>query len=341
MNFARILLLHNDPVLPTDHPDAESEREVLEVVDVVEKYLAQAGFCISRLAVSHDPAVLLRGLRQKKPEVVFNLFEGTGDDGSNEAAVAGLLEWMGIPFTGCPSQAMMLARNKPLTKRLLKGARLPTPEFEVVEDLPFPRCRLNWPVIVKPAMQDASVGLDQGSVVSDQPSLEKRITWLLEQYGPPVLVERFIPGREFNVGIVEFPALRSLPVAEIEFADKDFGPWPIVTYDAKWKPDSPDDAATPSRCPADIPADLSTRLQEIALGAFRLLGCRDYARVDFRVSPEGRPFILEVNPNPDFHPTCGFARGLSAAGLSHSQFAIDLVQAALARMQTRTSLVGL
>src|SRR5262245_16761309 len=170
MNSARILILHNDPILPPDHPDAESEREVLEVADVVEKYLDDAGFDICRLAVSHDPTVLLRGLRQKKPAVVFNLFEGTGDDGSNEASVAGLLEWMGIPFTGCPSQAMMLARNKPLSKQLLRGAGLPTPEFEVVDDLPFPEPDLNWPVIVKPAMQDASVGLDQGSVVSDRRS---------------------------------------------------------------------------------------------------------------------------------------------------------------------------
>jgi D-alanine-D-alanine ligase len=277
----------------------------------------------------------LRGVRRSKPDAVFNLFEGTGDDGSNEAAVAGILEWMGIPFTGCPSQAMMVARNKPLAKRLLRGARLPTPEFEVVEDLRSYRCRLDWPVIIKPAMQDASVGVDQGSVVSDNSSLLERVTLLLEQYGPPALIERFIPGREFNVGIVEIPALRSLPVAEIEFVDNHFGLWHIVTYDAKWKSDSRDDIATPPRCPAQIGAALSNRLQELALRAFRLLGCRDYARVDFRVSPDGRPYILEVNPNPDFHPTCGFARGLAAAGLSHPQFAIDLVHAALARRRQK------
>src|SRR5438876_1048756 len=180
-------------------------------------------------------------------------------------------------------------------------------------------------------MQDASVGLDQGSVVIDQSSLEKRVSLLLEQYGAPVLIERFIPGREFNVGVVEIPALRSLPVAEIDFSEKDFGPWHIVTYDGKWRPGSPDDIATPPKCPANIVPELSRQIQEMALAAFRLLGCRDYARVDFRVSPAGQPFILEVNPNPDFHPTCGFARGLAAAGLHHSQFAIDLVHAALAR----------
>src|SRR5262249_10526601 len=133
MSSTRILLLHNDPVLPFDHPDAESEREVLEVVEVVERYLEEAGFDVSRLAVGHDPAALLRGLSREEPDAVFNLFEGTGDDGSNEASVAGLLEWMHIGFTGSSSRAMMLARDKPLAKRLLRGARLPTPEFEVLD----------------------------------------------------------------------------------------------------------------------------------------------------------------------------------------------------------------
>jgi D-alanine-D-alanine ligase len=336
MNSARILILHNDPVLPPDHPDAESEREVLEVVEVVEKRLAEAGFDVSRLAVSHDPAALLQGLNREEPDVVFNLFEGTGDDGSNEASVAGLLEWMNISFTGCPSRAMMLARDKPLAKRLLRGAGLPTPKFEVIESLPTRDCGLGWPVIVKPAMQDASVGLDQGSVVSDQAMLEKRIAWLLERYGAPVLVERFITGREFNVGVIEIPTLRSLPVAEIEFSANEFGEWTIVTYNAKWKPGSAEDLATPRKCPANIAPELSEQLQEMALAAFRLLGCRDYARVDFRVSSAGKPFILEVNPNPDFDPTCGFAGGLAAAGLSHSQFTVDLVKAALARRRVVT-----
>src|SRR5262249_11402267 len=160
---------------------------------------------------------LLRGLSREEPDAVFNLFEGTGDDGSNEASVAGLLEWMHIGFTGSSSRAMMLARDKPLANRLLRGARLPTPEFEVLDGVPQQKAGWDWPVIVKPAMQDASVGLDQGSVVSDQASLEKRVGWLLDRYGPPVLVERFIPGREFNVGIIEIPSLRGLPVAEIEF----------------------------------------------------------------------------------------------------------------------------
>jgi D-alanine-D-alanine ligase len=331
MRSPRILVLYNEPVLPLTHPDAESEHEIIYTVDFVSKTLLQAGFDVTRLGVNDDPDVLLEGLRAQRPDGVFNLFEGTADHGHTEAFVVGLLEWLGVPFTGSPFQTLSLARSKPLTKHLLQGAGLPTPHFFVVENLPVPDCPLEWPVIVKPALEDASVGLDQGSVVTDQHALQERVRRLLAAYGPPVLVEQFIRGREFNVGIIETPELRVLPVSEVLFVDKDPGYWPIVTYDAKWKPGSHDYEATPPRYPAEIAPKLAERLGNLACQAFRLLGCRDYARVDFRVRPSGKPYILEVNPNPDFSPTAGLAGGLASAGLPHAQFTGDLVRAALAR----------
>ncbi len=331
MSSARVLILHNEPVLPAHHPDAESERDVLFTVDAVRKTLTQAGFKVACLGVDHDPVLLLAGLRDQRPDAVFNLFEGMADDARTEAYVAGLLEWLHIPFTGSSFQTLCLAQNKHVTKPLLQGAGLPTPQFFVVDELPIPECPLEWPVIVKPASQDASVGLDQRSVVIDQGGLRERVAYLLKTYGPPVLVEEFIRGREFNVALIETPDLRTLPISEILFVDKDPGYWPIVTYDAKWRPASRDYKATPPRYPADVSAKLAERLVTIARKAFHLLGCRDYARVDFRVRPPGKPYVLEVNPNPDFSPTAGFASGLASAGLSHAQFTVDLVRAALAR----------
>jgi D-alanine-D-alanine ligase len=331
MPSPRIVILYNEPVLPAHHPDAESEHEILYTVEVVSNTLQEAGFKVSRLGASHDPSVVLKGLLAQRPDAVFNLFEGTADDGNNEAYVAGLLEWLEIPFTGSPFQTLCVARNKPLTKHLLRGAGLPTPEFMVVEELPPPPCSLEWPVIVKPATQDASVGLDQGSVVTDPQGLEERVAYLLRQYGPPVLVEQFIRGRELNVALIEAPTLRTLPISEVLFVDKDPSYWPIVTYDAKWKPGSRDYEATPPRYPAEVTPRLAERLEALAQQAFHLLGCRDYARVDFRVRPSGKPYILEVNPNPDFSPTAGLAGGLVSAGLTHAQFTCDLIRAALAR----------
>jgi D-alanine-D-alanine ligase len=117
------------------------------------------------------------------------------------------------------------------------------------------------------------------------------------------------------------------------FTDKDPTFWPIVTYDAKWRPGSRDYESTPPRYPANVSPRLAEQLGALARGAFRLLGCRDYARVDFRVRPSGKPYILEVNPNPDCSPNAGLAGGLASAGITHGQFTVDLVRAALARRQ--------
>ncbi len=262
--------------------------------------------------------------------MVFNLFEGLADRNETEAFAAGILEWLDVPFTGCPYQTLCLARSKHLTKHLLQGAGLPTPAFFVVAEAPAPPCPLEWPVIVKPALQDASVGLDQGSVVTTQHGLSERVAALLDAYGPPVLVEEFIRGRELNVAMIEAPDLRVLPPSEILFTADDPAYWPIVTYDAKWKPGSRDYEATPPRYPAEVTPRLREKLETLSRKAFRLLGCRDYARVDFRVRA-GKPYILEVNPNPDFSPTAGLAGGLTSAGLTHEAFTLGLVEAALGR----------
>jgi D-alanine-D-alanine ligase len=326
----RVLILHNQLVLSEDHPDADSEHEILFTTEFVQRTLTQASYEVSTLRVCRDPSVLLDGLRDARPDVVFNLFEGLADSGETEAHVAGILEWLEVPYTGCPYQTLCLARSKHLTKYLLAGAGLPTAGFFVIEDVPVEECSLGWPVIVKPANQDASVGVDQGSVVTNLDRLNERVAYLLDNYGPPVLVEEFIRGREFNVGVIETPELRVLPVSEILFVEKDPGFWPIVTYDAKWKPGTRDYEATPPAYPARVAPRLRSRVEKLSLQAFRLLGCRDYARVDFRVRG-GKPYILEVNPNPDFSPTAGLAGGLESAGISHTRFTVDLVQRAIAR----------
>ena len=331
----RVLILYNQPILAEDHPDADSEHEILDTTEFVQRTLTEAGYDVGTLGVSRDPAVLVEGLRDARPDVVFNLFEGLADFGDTETFAAGILEWMGVPYTGCPYQTLCLARNKHLTKHLLAGAGLPTAGFFVVEEVPVEECSLGWPVIVKPATQDASVGVDQGSVVTNMEALRNRVAYLLDNYGPPILVEEFIRGREFNVGLVEAPELVVLPVSEIRFVEKDPHYWPIVTYDAKWKPGTRDYEATPPDYPARVSPRLRQKLETLSRQAFRLLGCRDYARVDFRVRGS-KPYILEVNPNPDFSPTAGLAGGLGSAGISHPQFTVDLVQRALAR-SSRTS----
>lgn len=330
MTEPRIHVMYNHPSLPEEHPDALAEHSVIEHARHVREVLAGNGFRASLFALKEDPHQLVTELRRSRSDAVFNLYEGSYLNGESEAFVAGILEWLRIPFTGSSFQALSLALSKHLTKQLLVGAGLPTPEFMVVHEMPVPRCHLLWPVIVKPARYDASVGLDQGSVVTNQRQLSDRVARVLEEYGSPVLVEEFIAGRELNVALIEDPELRPLPPAEIVFEPEHNG-WPILTYAAKWHTESEECQLSPPRCPADISPRLREKVEDLAMRAFRLLGCRDYARVDFRVRPSGKPYILEVNPNPDISDTAGFARCLQIVGVTIEELFILLARRALER----------
>lgn len=325
-----VLILYNQPLLPDDHPDYDSEHTIVGIAESMTDVLQDAGFRIRRLGLEQDPTTLWTELKRRRPDVVFNLFEGNLADTETESYVAGLLQWSGIPFTGSPMPALTLARDKTRAKLLLRGAGLPTAPFFAVNELPVPRCELEWPVIAKPARQDASVGLAQDSVCTDQDQLERRVRYLLETYGP-VLVEEYIAGREFNVALLELPELRYLPPAEIVFPEEKPGQWAILTYDGKWKPGTSEYDSTPPKFPADISPALARKLGTIAMAAYRQIGCRDYARVDLRMKANGRPFILEVNPNPEISPTAGFAGCLGAAAIPHNEFIVRLIEQALAR----------
>jgi D-alanine-D-alanine ligase len=324
-----VLVLYNAPTLPVGHPDAAAEHEVTEIVASVVAALEPAGYRLTQLAVTDEPEPILLTLRRDRPDVVFNLFEGIADHGETEAYCAGLLEWLGIPYTGSTYRSMVLAWDKPRAKLLLQAAGIPTPAFQVIDRLPVPPCDLGWPVILKPGREDASVGIDQGSVVEDHDSYTARARLLLEKHGSPVLVEDYIDGRELNLALVECPELHPLPISEIRFQDDSL--WPIVSYQAKWHAGSVEDRATVPQCPADVAPALAERLIALSHRAFVLFDCRDYARFDFRVDAAGEPYLLEVNPNPDFSPGAGLARALRAAGVSHTYFTRQLVEQALRR----------
>ncbi|MDB5313531.1 MAG: ddl 2 [Gemmataceae bacterium] len=332
----RILVLYNEPVLPPDHPDAGSEHDVLDTVSDTVKILKAAGFDTARLGINYDPRPLLAELNRNPPDAVFNLFEGMATRPETEVSAAALLEWLNVPFTGCPSPALALGRDKVRTKHLLAAVGLPTPDYLVIDAPPVPRWRRPWPAIVKPACQDASVGIDQESVVTSQKQLDERVRHVLAVHGPPVLIERFVSGREFHVNMIEDAAAGPgapplvLPLAEIEFRDSRQGQWAVYTFTAKWDMDSDEYKLSPLRSPVEIPAADFARLEVIARRSFRELQCRDYARIDVRMAADGKFYVLEVNPNPYLN-SLALVNGLAAIGRTHEQLVVDLTLAALAR----------
>jgi D-alanine-D-alanine ligase len=154
---------------------------------------------------------------------------------------------------------------------------------------------------------------------------------MAHEFGFPILVEEFIFGREMTAALVEMPHLRMLPITEALFPPETQGYWPILSYDAKWNIDSHEYNATDYCFGAEIPAVLAEQLETLARKAFRILGARDYARVDFRIRRDTEPFLLELNPNPNFSPGKALANNLCAAGISHEEFTVQLVRNALAR----------
>jgi D-alanine-D-alanine ligase len=330
------VLVYNAPALRPEHPDFASEAGVLDSVAALGNEMRSIGHRITELAAGSPVSALVGELEELRPDVVVNLCEGFAGCSAGEPHVAALLELLHVPYTGSPPECLALARDKPRTKRLLAGAGVMTPEFvELPRGQPLPEPMLRqWqkegPLMVKPAYEDASLGIGPESVTVDWEALERQVAMVHERYGV-VLIERFIAGREFNVGIVELPDLRVLPISEIEFRTGADLPWPIVTYAAKWSPDSKEDLSTPVCCPAAVQPILARRMETAAIAAYRLTGCRDYARIDLRVDNQGQVYVLEVNANPDIGPNVGLARMLQVAGIGYGEFGQRLLNVVRSR----------
>lgn len=322
MTPLRVLVAHNRPA--GCGPDRISEAGVEGAADAAKSALASLGYDVASLALE-TPTQALETLAAYRPDAVVNLCEGLAGDARHEMHVAALWELAGIPYTGSPPLALGVSQDKATVKRLLESAGVPTPEWALCETVPD-AAPVPFPAIVKPVREDASLGIGSASVVGDLSALRRAAADLLDRYRQPALVERFIPGREFNVAILGNDPPRLLPLAEIDFSGLPPDAPAIVGYEAKWLPGHPLYRGTPAVCPAPVAPELAARISEAALGAWALTGGRDYGRVDLRVAPDGRVYVLEVNLNPDTSPDAGFARAVAAAGISYPHFFRDLVQ---------------
>lgn len=274
-------------------------------------------------------------LRPYTPEetVVFNLCEAIAGEAAREAEAAEHLAARGFCFTGSPAATLALCQNKAAAKARLLAAGLPTPAHQVFHAADEPlRPGLRFPLFVKPVAEDGSVGIARESVVTDEARLRARVGYVLNTYHEPALVEEFIGGREFNIAVWGNDPPEVLPLAELVYRHAEDPLARVVTYAAKWQEDTPEYHNTPVVCPAQVEEPLAGRLRRLALDAYRVMGCRDYARVDLR-EREGEPFILEVNPNPSLGADAGFQRAAHAAGYDYAAMAARIVAYAWARSQ--------
>jgi D-alanine-D-alanine ligase len=275
--------------------------------------------------------------RARRADLVFNLCEGINGHARFEDLIVATLELTGVPFTGCGTWPTTVCHRKHIANTLLSAAGLPVPAFTLTQGNKAP-AEFPLPAIVKPAAEDASVGIDNGAVCTSKRALKKRIAHMLEQF-EEVLVQEYVAGREFNVGFV---GTRMLPIAEIRFDALPEGNWPIVSYAAKWIPGSPEDQGTIPVCPAELEPELEQRIGKIARMAWEHLSeGTGYGRVDLRLSEDGQPYVLEVNPSPDLSSNAGLARMGRAFGWSYDELVMHIVDEALMRSQSHRAAAAL
>ncbi len=316
---------------------------VEEEIDLIAESVREGGHIVKTINIEDNFENLLGAIEKERPDVVLNLVEFVHDDLEHETHVPALFELLGVSYTGNRPLALALCQKKPHAKALLAAAGLPVPRGIVIDTVNVPAdLALKYPLIVKPAFDDASGGIDAGSVVRDRKALDARVQLVVGEHKMPALVEEFIDGREIHCAILGNDPAEALPLYEMQFkssaVDNEGRAMPgIITYRAKWDPYSKDYYAMESKCPVDdLEPEVVRHIQDIAIGAYHALGCRDYARVDMRLDPKtGEPFILEVNPNPDLADGCAFAQCVRASGRTYEQAIQEIVNLALSRARNR------
>ena len=298
---------------------------ILGTVEAIEGSLVAEGNEVVRVPV-HPDGKWVEKLRRGKFELAFNMCEGIDGVAALEPAVIAVLELFAIPYTGSSSFTAALCLRKHVVNALLERSGLPVPRFTTIRR-GAPLTSVGYPAICKPAAEDASLGIEQRSVVRTTRALSTRVEAMLERWDE-VLVQRYVDGREVNVGVLGDAVL---PIAEIDFGRMPRGKWRIVTYQSKWHTGSVEDLGATPQCPADLPAKVADRARNVALRAWQLVGGHGYGRVDMRIDANGEPWILEVNANPDIAPDAGLARMARVAGIEYGALIRSICESALAR----------
>lgn len=335
MKRLHIALVYNTASLGM--PDAAEDRagmaDLVRMIRHIARNLRRLGHRVSPLPLAHDMFAFQRKLRRLDPDVVFNQYDDVVHGALYEMRLAALVRMMGYPLTGSPALPLGLTRYKFMTASLLAGAGIPIPPNTAMLETVSAVARHKWqfPLIVQASQEHAGIGLDRHSVVYSKKALRDKVREILRTYNQPALVQRFLPGREFNVGILGGNRPRVLPLAEVNYHDLPEDIPPIMSYAAKWVETSVEYQKTSVLCPAQVEPELEDRIKQVALQAFRAVGAKGYARVDMRLDEAGEPRVLEVNCNPCLDEGMGLARAAERAGIAYPQLLQQIVRAALER----------
>src|SRR5256885_2420816 len=308
--------------------DEFAEWDSPATIAAVETALSKLGRVV-RIEATQDFPERLRAIR---PDIVFNIAEGF--HGVNrESHVPAICEFFGIPYSGSDPFTLTLCLDKARAKETLSFHAIPTPKFSVVEklsDLDERTSDLELPLFIKPLHEGSSKGITDGNLCLDRDHLLRQTKFLLENYRQPVLVEDYLPGKEFTCAVLgNEDEATVLPIVGMNFESLPKGALPIYSFDAKFVWDRPEKPLEIFQCPARITKELQASIERVTLDAFRVLGCRDWARIDVRLDAAGNPNVLEVNPLPGILPDPADNSCLPEAARAADMSYDELIQACL------------
>jgi D-alanine-D-alanine ligase len=327
-------------VFDTPHPDWEDTDYKREIAD---GKVQEAEYDVARALMQNDHEVRLVGvvddvrhlvdhLAAFDPLLVFNCCEGFRGSAQYEYAVAAVLEMHGWRHTGSTPTALLVARNKSMSKKILKHHGIRVPEFATFHpgDAFLRPSTLRFPLIVKPLFEDASVGIAQASVVSDDESLAERVGFIHEKFKQAAIAEELIEGRELYVGLIGNNEIEMLPVVELNFGTLPTAEQRIVTYKAKWDDEYRERHNIRSGF-ARLSEAVRAKIRELCETAFHALWLQDYGRLDLRLTHDHEVYVLEANPNPFIAQGHELANAAEKAGMSYRAFVQRIVDEAMHR----------
>ena len=334
MKKLRVLVLLNSDQLPPDSLEGYSDKEVhwFKAGYDVFTALASLGHEVQKLGLDDELSPLRDKLLSWKPNIVFNLVEEFRGLTLYDQNVVSYLELMRCPYTGCNPRGLIVGRDKALSKKLLHYHRIRIPEFVV-----FPvarkvrRKRLEFPLIVKPLIADASAGIAQASIVNNDEKLEERVRYIHEQFQSDAIIEQYIEGREIYLSVLGNYQLKTMPIWELRMDQLPEGAPRIATEKVKWDIDYAEKYGIALQ-PADkLPDEKVQAITRVGKRIYRILGLDGYGRLDFRLNAEGELYFLEANPNPDISSDEEFASSAEAGGIVYEELLQKILSLGLRR----------
>jgi D-alanine-D-alanine ligase len=332
MRRLRVLVLMHEDLVPPDHVNGHDVKTVewRTEYDVVST-LRKLGHEVQPLGVKSDLGVIRSAIEQWKPHIAFNLLEEFDGVAVYDQHVVSYLELLRMPYTGCNPRGLMLARDKALTKKVLSFHRIPYPEFMVVQQgraVKRPKS-LAFPLIVKSVSEEASLGISQASIVEDDDKLRERVAFIHHSIGTGALIEQYIEGREFYVGVIGNGQLQVLPVWELILDKLPDDAKRIATERVKWSRKYQDKYGITSREAKHLPEGKAEEIQHLAKRVYRALGLSGYARIDMRMDEQGQLYVLEANPNPQIAHDEDFADSAEKASFDYKDLLQELLNVGL------------